>query len=266
VRQILERGTGARFLLKIADSAIRTRNEDKEGFLVSIIIVVFRDRNELKAVLDSVLKSKTAQVEVIVIDGGSDDGSVELLHQFGSAVDHWVSEPDLGLYDAMNKGIACAHGRFVYHINAGDRLVYLPVREIVEADAEHFDVISFGVSVDGKNSYRPSAGWRLRINNTLHHQGTFYRRSQFPGYRLNFKVFADFDANQRLALQGARMKLYDHVVAIHSSGGLSNQGINGSELFRVVASNYGRAYVPLTWLDCKFRGLKQRLEKLLSVS
>ncbi|HEX4153893.1 MAG TPA: glycosyltransferase, partial [Steroidobacteraceae bacterium] len=209
---------------------------------------------------------KSRDMEVVVIDGGSNDGTVELLKQHDSEIDYWESEPDRGLYDAMNKGIAAARGRFVYHLNAGDRLLYLPTRELLEADAEGFDVVSFAVSVDGVRYFVPAAGWRLRINNTWHHQGTFYRKSTFPGYDLKYKVFADFDANQRLALKEIRVRLSKTVVALHTSGGASYQRRNAGELYQVVASNYGLAYVPITWLDCKWKGLKRRLAGLVGRS
>jgi glycosyltransferase involved in cell wall biosynthesis len=234
---------------------------DSTEILISIIIVVFKSRDELQLVLESVLRNKSPNSEIIVIDGGSNDGSIDVLRKHDSEVDYWVSEPDKGIYDAMNKGIAAARGRFIYHINAGDRLLYLPISELLESDAEGYDVVSFAVSVDGKHVYQPSAGWLLKINNTLHHQGTFYRRSKFPGYNLKFRVLADFDANQRLAQQGARIKLWGKVVALYSSGGVSSQRATGAELYRVVATNYGYAYVPLTWLDCKFNGLKRRLRE-----
>lgn len=239
----------------------REAMRDSTLMLISIIIVVFQSRDELQLVLESVLRSKSPKIEIIVIDGGSDDGSIDVLRKYDSEIDYWVSEPDKGIYDAMNKGIAAARGLFIYHINAGDRLLYLPIRELLESDDQDYDVVSFAVSIDGKRVYRPSAGWRLKINNTLHHQGTFYRRSKFPGYNLTFRVFADFDANQRLAIQGARIKLWDIVVALYSSDGASSQRDAGAELFRVVATNYGNSYVPLTWLDCKFNGLKRRWER-----
>ncbi len=238
--------------------------EKSRELLVSIIIVVFQDRDELQRVLESVLPKKSSVVEIIVIDGYSHDGTVELLRRYESKIDYWVSEPDQGLYDAMNKGIASARGRYFYHINAGDRLLYLPISELLAADADEIDIASFSVSVDGCQCFHPSAGWRLRINNTLHHQGTFYRRAKFPGYDLKYKVFADFDANQRLTLQGSRVRLSDKVVASHSTHGVSHQRRISNEIFRVVASNYGMAYVPLSWLDCKWDGLKRRLARYAS--
>ncbi len=230
--------------------------------LISIIIVVFQDCRELQSVLESVLPQRSNQVEVIVIDGGSHDGTLEFLQEHDSEIDYWLSEPDRGLYDAMNKGIAVARGRFICHINAGDRLLNLPISELLRADAENADIVSFNVLLDGKRNYRPRIGLRLRINNTLHHQGTFYRRSSFPGYNLKYKVFADFDVNQRLARRGALIRLSDTVVAWHNTAGVSHQNRGAIELYQVVASNYGIPYVPFSWLDQTWQALKCRVKRL----
>ena len=74
-------------------------------------------------------------------------------------------------------------------------------------------------------------------------------------------MFADFDANQRLVLQGRRVRLSETVVASHSTQGVSHQRRNGAEMFRIVAANYGMAYLPLSWLDCKWHGLLRRLAR-----
>ena len=76
--------------------------------LVSIVIVVFRDCDEVAKIVGSILPFKTEELEIVVIDGGSKDGTVELLESFGKSIDYWLSEPDSGIYDAMNKGVRAA--------------------------------------------------------------------------------------------------------------------------------------------------------------
>jgi glycosyltransferase involved in cell wall biosynthesis len=232
--------------------------------LVSIIIVVLQHRDELCGILDSILKHSSPETEIIVIDGGSTDGTVETLKALDSRIAHWVSEPDKGIYDAMNKGIAAARGIYIYHINAGDRLLCLPINELRDADAHGIDVVSFSVSVDNSKVFRPSCGWRLRITNTLHHQGTFYRRANFPGYDLRFKVFADFDVNQRLLLQQVKFRLSETIVANHSNSGVSSHKLHRTEIFRVIASNFGIVYVPLAWSRARYAGIKIRVARLLA--
>ncbi|HTF71634.1 MAG TPA: glycosyltransferase family 2 protein [Edaphobacter sp.] len=233
--------------------------------LVSIITVVFHARQDLPDLIESVARLKNDKnVEFIVIDGGSQDGTCELLSQYNSVIDYWVSEPDKGIYDAMNKGITVAQGTFLFHLNAGDRLLHIPFRELEAAKSRHVDVVAFRVSIDGKQEFRPGRGIALRLKNTLHHQGTFYKREGFPFYDVNYRVFADFDANQRLVRSGARIEIFDQVVASHQGGGLSDAHTeaNVSEFFRVIKRNYGWTHLPPAWLICKWRGMKTRLSMM----
>jgi glycosyltransferase involved in cell wall biosynthesis len=229
--------------------------------LVSIITVVFHAREDLPGLIESVAHLKKDNVEFIVIDGGSEDGTCELLSQYDSVIDYWASEPDKGIYDAMNKGIAVAQGTFLFHLNAGDRLLHIPFRELEAAASSSTGVVAFRVSVDGKQEFRPGYGIALRLKNTLHHQGTFYKREGFPFYDVNYRVFADFDANQRLARSGARIEIFDQVVASHQGGGLSDAHTkaNVCEFFQVIKRNYGWTHLPPAWLICKWRGMKTRL-------
>jgi glycosyltransferase involved in cell wall biosynthesis len=226
----------------------RTRGDVRaEPPLVSIITVVFRDKEELERILQNVFTFDTSQFELIVIDGGSNDGTVELLQQWDEKVDYWLSEPDSGIYDAMNKGIEAARGFYLLHLNAGDRMTYFPARELSDACTENIDVAAFRVLEDGKREFLPSYGRGLRFRNSLHHQGTFYRRDKFPPYDLRFKALADFDVNQRLAKSSVKVKIFDCVVATHSSGGISHSKSAMSEHFLVVRKNHGWLQMIATW-------------------
>ncbi len=88
--------------------------------MVSIVVVLYRDREECIRLLDNILTFDPLHFELVVIDGSSDDGTVEVLQERDDKIDYWLSEPDSGIYDAMNKGIAAAHGEYVLHLNAGD--------------------------------------------------------------------------------------------------------------------------------------------------
>jgi glycosyltransferase involved in cell wall biosynthesis len=232
--------------------------------LVSIITVVFRAQQDLRDLIESVARLKQDNIEFIVIDGGSNDGTLELLQRYDSAIDYWVSEPDKGIYDAMNKGIAAARGTFLFHLNAGDRLLHIPVQELEAAASNSIDIVAFRVLIDAKYEFRPGRGVSLRLKNTLHHQGTFYKREGFPVYEINYRVFADFDANQRLVRRGAKVEIFDQVVATHMGGGLSDlhTKANVAEFFQVIKRNYGWTHLPPAWLICKWRGLRTRLSTM----
>jgi glycosyltransferase involved in cell wall biosynthesis len=100
--------------------------------LVSIISVVYRDREALAPLMESIFSNATSDTEIIVIDGGSTDGTAELLEGWNDKIDYWLSEKDTGIYDAMNKGIAAATGKYVLHLNAGDNLFWIPAAELTQ--------------------------------------------------------------------------------------------------------------------------------------
>src|ERR1700691_1615645 len=88
--------------------------------LISIIIVVYNAVELLEETISSVIKQTYKSIELIIIDGGSADGRTELLEKYRDHISFWKSEPDEGIYDAMNKGVKAAHGDWIYFLGAGD--------------------------------------------------------------------------------------------------------------------------------------------------
>lgn len=213
--------------------------------LVSIISVVFRARQELPPLLDSIIALRDDQTELIVIDGGSDDGSIDILRHFDDSIDYWISEPDRGIYDAMNKGLAAATGEYVLHLNAGDRLRYIPRQELEKSLADNIDVACFAVAMEGFGIHRPRAGFILRFTNAWHHQGTFYRRESHLGYNTQYRIYGDFDLNQRMVKAGKSIRLSNTVVAEQMSPGASRDMVMYPEQYKVVKQNFGTPYVCL---------------------
>ena len=206
--------------------------------LLTVIVVVFRDCAELARLLSNLAPFRGDRVEVVVVDGGSDDGSVELLRERQGSVDFWLSESDSGLYEAMNKGLAAARGRFVLHINAGDRLLDVPF-EVLEGVEESVDVVAGRVAETNGRLWSPRRNWRMRFENAWHHQGTFYRRDAHLRYDTSYRIFGDFDLNQRMLLAGKRVMRIDTVVAQHEKGGLSSDSLGYREMLRMIGENYG---------------------------
>ncbi|WP_160115276.1 glycosyltransferase [Bryocella elongata] len=201
-------------------------------------MVIFRDRVELANLITNLAPFRCGDLEVIIIDGGSDEGSVELLEARSCEVDDWLSEPDESLYDAMNKGIARARGEFVLHINAGDRLLTVPY-EALRAAARDTAAVAFRVENEGEGVVLPECGEPLKSRCSLHHQGTFYRRALHLGYDIRLRIVADFDHNQRMLLAGLKVELGQEVVSFHGAGGVSSSPEMLAEHFATVRKNFG---------------------------
>ncbi len=170
--------------------------------LLSIITVSLNDSDGLKKTVESVIYQTFDNYEFIIIDGGSSDGSVEIIKKYAGKIAYWVSEPDSGIYNAMNKGIKQAKGKYCLFLNSGDFLVANNVLEQVfsEDDNEDFLIGNCNVSKNGKiiHTSVPSENLTLRsfYKKTIPHQATFIKRDLFKkygDYSENYKIHADYE-------------------------------------------------------------------------
>jgi putative colanic acid biosynthesis glycosyltransferase len=153
--------------------------------LVSLITANLNDAAGLSATAESVARQTYQSHEWLVVDGGSTDGSRDVLRRFERLIDDWSSEPDQGVYDAMNRGLRRARGQYVMFLNAGDRLADASALErIVQALLERpgIDLLFGGTILDlptGQQIYRaPHAPQpRLRFGLPAYHQATVARRA-----------------------------------------------------------------------------------------
>jgi glycosyltransferase involved in cell wall biosynthesis len=231
--------------------------------LVSVIVVAFRDKEEVEALIDNIGPFRGPDVELVIIDGDSRDGTLELLRARNDVVDYWVSEPDRGIYEAMNKGIAAAHGEYILHLNAGDRLRMVPALELEICLREKVDVASFLVQLDEGKVHTPRSASLIRVTNTWHHQGTFYRRSAHLGYDPSYRVFGDFDHNQRMAKATNSVRIFPRVISSHKNAGRSASKENFGEIYKSIRRNSGVIYLPIAFLRFKVDGMRKRFAKLL---
>jgi glycosyltransferase involved in cell wall biosynthesis len=108
----------------VREGGLRSRGEGREPGggrpLLSVITVVLNGAQFLEQTVRSVVGQSGADIEYLIIDGGSGDGTLEIIGRYEDAVDYWLSEPDRGIYDAMNKGVSLARGEWINFMNAGD--------------------------------------------------------------------------------------------------------------------------------------------------
>jgi len=168
--------------------------------LLSIITINFNNKDGLNRTLDSVFSQTFPSFEYIVIDGGSTDGSTALLQQHSQKFSHWVSEPDRGIYHAMNKGMAAAKGEYLLFLNSGDWLSDAHSLGNFFAEPANADIISADINVvDGEKSFIKRYPEKIRfsylVTDSLPHPATLIRRKLFDKvgpYDESLKIASDW--------------------------------------------------------------------------
>lgn len=215
---------------------------------ISVVTVVKDDVRFIEETILSVIdKMATADIDYIVIDGGSTDGTTDIIRKYSDYFSYWISEPDSGIYDAMNKGWnAAVDNSFILFVGAGDRIISLP-----EMVRYHQNDVVYGQVRMGENTvFTPRADFHLNMYNSLHHQALLVNKAlhSAPPFNCRFKVYADFDFNQRLKKSGANFLLSSDFIGYARPGGVSDRHCF-SELLAIVTANFG-----LLWASIALSG------------
>jgi glycosyltransferase involved in cell wall biosynthesis len=197
--------------------------------IISIIVVCKNPGQRLGAALASVWRQQGIRPELVVVDGGSVDGTREWLESRRSGIATLVSEPDRGVYDAMNKGLSLAKGERVLFFGADDRLAGDTVlRETaVWLEKNEADVAVGEAAYDDGRIYKFDPRVCPVARNFIHHQATFYRRALFRehgDFDASLGIMADYEFNLRLWKRRAGFKPMPLRIATCGSGGLSDAG------------------------------------------
>lgn len=170
---------------------------------ISIITIVYNDKNHIGQTIESILNQSARQeIEYIIVDGMSTDGTSEIIRGYGDKVDKYICEPDKGIYDAMNKGLAAAAGDYVMFINSGDKLhASTTIEEIIAAIGAKMPKVAYGhyCEWDGSkcSSYipcrKPDKIWYGPV---AAHQSMVYSlphiRTHGLAYDLSYRIAADY--------------------------------------------------------------------------
>ena len=196
---------------------------------LSVIVACKNPGPRLPVSLASVWEQRSVDHEIIVIDGGSTDGSLGWLETQRPRFATLTSEPDSGVYEALNKGVAAARGDWILFLGADDRLT----GDMVLSEAGNWiQRTEAGVAV-GEAAYDDGRIYRLRsrvnplVRNFVHHQAAFYRRTLFEengGFDASLAVMADYDFNLRLWKNHIRFKPFPLRIAACGVGGISDAG------------------------------------------
>jgi glycosyltransferase involved in cell wall biosynthesis len=207
----------------------------------------------LPRVIASVAVLQDARVFHYIVDGASSDGTRDFLRDSSHGLAGWISEPDSGIYDAMNKGWHMApDDSWVLFLGADDRIVSLPSdAELLSARVAGNDIV-YGTTQLGGRTFRSRWNGGLRLRNTVHHQSMLVRKAVAPAppFDTRLRVYGDWDFNLRLWRRGVRATFVPSLRAAADSGGLSASRPLG-EAYRIAASNGNVAWglCAVVWLQ-----------------
>lgn len=199
---------------------------------ISIITINYNNAKGLRNTIESVLSQNSKDYEYIIIDGDSTDGSKDVIEEYKDRIDYWVSEQDKGIYNAMNKGIAKAKGKYCLFLNSGDVLFNENVLSSVvgimsETDYDYYSGNSFWYNSKGK-CWLVDAPQKLdaafMYHKSLCHQSVFTRTDilKKKGYDEKFKIVADWiQMFQTLILNDATYYYLPLVISYISAEGFS---------------------------------------------
>ena len=240
---------------------------------VTVVTAVLNDAGHIEQTILSVISQTNIEIEYIIVDGGSKDGTLELIGKYKDKISLLISEPDRGVYDAMNKGIKYSTGDFVYFLNSGDVLLNpsilskIKLEELKERNAIIYGnvVVAYG-NIEALEKPRPFFNSKMKFKGIgICHQSMF-----FPGelirnekYDLSYKIAADYDLVYRLWRKGTEFLYKDITIAKYDWGkGISSNPYKLLDVYRENARVCHQQLNPLYWAKMVLEYI--RLQKKLA--
>ncbi|MCF8357671.1 MAG: glycosyltransferase [Prolixibacteraceae bacterium] len=220
---------------------------------ISVITVVFNDADNVEGTIKSVVNQNYPDIEYIVIDGASTDGTKEIIEKYSDRISFWLSEPDTGLYNAMNKGIEKASGHYVLFLNSGDKLHNPEILQTIFAqlNGQLPDVV-FGETMivaedESEIGLRRLKApeiltWKsLRDGMLVCHQSFLASRELAPEYDEMYRFAADYDWMLKILKKADSIHNSQLIIASFLDGGVSKKNIRKGlrERFSIMVNNYG---------------------------
>ena len=225
---------------------------------VTVVTAVLNDAGHIEQTILSVISQTDIEIEYIIVDGGSKDGTLELIGKYKDKISLLISEPDRGVYDAMNKGIKYSTGDFVYFLNSGDVLLNPSILSKIKFEDVNVRntiiygnvVVAYG-NIEALEKPRPFFNSKMKFKGIgICHQSMF-----FPGelirnekYDLSYKIAADYDLVYRLWRKGTEFLYRDITIAKYDWGkGISSNPYKLLDVYRENARVCHQQLNPLYW-------------------
>jgi glycosyltransferase involved in cell wall biosynthesis len=217
---------------KIAEGGLRLKglykSSSEEKPLITVVTVVYNGAEYLEDTIKSVIEQAYDNVEYIIVDGGSTDGTLDIIKKYEDAIDYWVSEPDKGIYDAMNKGVDLGSGDWINFMNADD--YFINNNAINKINFRECDFVYGNILLKDKD-YVISSGKEITLDDLkfkgICHQSVFVKKTVFVrlgSFNLAYAVAADYDFFVRVFKSAFVKKYINTNIAYMRMGGVSDSG------------------------------------------
>lgn len=212
---------------------------------ISIITVVFNDRTGLEKTINGIVSQTSQNIEFIIIDGGSNDGTVDIIKKYKDKVNYWVSEKDKGIYDAMNKGIKASSGNWLNFMNAGDTFVDNKVLDEINFEKYCNDALIYGNKIQDKKVVKPFDIDILKKGIIMgNHQSMFFNKEILKNdllYDLSYPIYADYELVNKIYTKNYSIKFINKNIANYEGGGISSlvSTQKRKDKYKIVFKYYG---------------------------
>lgn len=239
--------------------------------MISIITVVYNSEQFLERTIRSILNQTYKDVEHIIVDGNSKDNTLKIIQQYNDQIAYWMSEPDKGIYDAMNKAQNFANGKYIMFLNSGDEFCDDHVLENVfklnaNADVYYGDTVitdEQGNELRNRRLRPPQKlSWKdFRYGMLVCHQSIIIKRELSKLYNTEYRIAADIDWAIR-SIRDAKSTINTHLnISKFMEGGMSSQhhkkGLE--ERFKILTSHFGLIPNALVHVYFVFRIIAQKI-------
>jgi glycosyltransferase involved in cell wall biosynthesis len=223
--------------------------------LISVITVVFNNKDHIEKTILSIAAQTFKNYEHIIIDGASTDGTLDIINKYKSRLGYFISEPDKGIYDAMNKGIKAAKGKYLWFMNSGDLIESPETMQAIFSEEQDADVyygetllMDESGKIIGTRSEKSTrklprqlkAG-DMKYGMVVSHQSIIVKRSIAPEYNLEYRCSADIDWVITSLKRSKKIINCHRILSKYLIGGFSikNQRKSWNERYQIYCKQYG---------------------------
>lgn len=221
---------------------------DTESPVLSVITVVYNNRDTIEQTIQSVLNQTYKNIEYLIVDGGSTDGTLDVIKKYDGQISYWHSEPDNGIYDAMNKGIRMAIGDYICLLNADDwfdinaaMIVADEIRkcEIAGSRKDIYYAMARVINSDGETVDIQGATVHILNRSSIAHQTCFVSKEIYSKslYDTSYKSAADYDFFCRMKREGAKFHFIEKIIVNYRLGGMSDSAFGLRETYKIRYKN-----------------------------